>query len=296
MRTPPRVIPALLTPFTNTGDIDHDAHRHNLRTMVERGISGFLLGGSTGEGPYLEAGERARLLHSSRDELGRDSFLVCGVAGESVRLANHQVEEAVAGSADAALVLTPTSLVRGNHEAVARFYRTVAEAAEIPIMLYSVPRVTGYELPPDVVIELAHHPNVAGIKDSGGRPVRIKEIAREVPADFYVFAGASPALAASMAAGGYGAITASCNYATELVSAIVTMHAESPSEADRYQEQLTTLVRIVEARGLPGTKAAGEATGLKAGHPRAPLERLEIEDAPELLEAVGSPFGQPAQV
>ena len=56
MRTPPRLMPALITPFTRTGEIDLEAHRHNLRTLSTAGIRGFLIGGSTGEGPYLEAG------------------------------------------------------------------------------------------------------------------------------------------------------------------------------------------------------------------------------------------------
>ena len=129
MRLSPHFMPALITPFDDVGNIIFEAHAHNLRVQTERGVGGFVLGGSTGEGPYLEKGERALLLAEARVELGDEPYLVSGVAAQSVRQANSQVEEGATGGADAALVLTPTSLARGNHSAVMRFYSAVAEAA-----------------------------------------------------------------------------------------------------------------------------------------------------------------------
>jgi dihydrodipicolinate synthase/N-acetylneuraminate lyase len=277
VRTPPRVLPALITPFTTDGSLDPAAFRANLKELSGRGVGGFLIGGSTGEGPYLEPGERQTLAGAARDALGPSAFLVAGVAGESVRTARAQVAEAAAGGADAALVLTPTSLIRGNHEAVEGFYRAVADTAPLPIMLYSVPRVTGYELPTERVLSLASHERILGMKDSGGRPVRIQELARNIDHPFFLFAGASTALAASMAAGGYGAITASANYVPELVAAIVESSDRSQAEADGHQVELTQLVRVVEKYGLPGTKAAAEAAGLRPGLSRPPLVALPEE-------------------
>ena len=123
MRTAPRLLPALITPFSRSGELDLNAHRHNLRTLTKRGIKGFLVGGSTGEGPYLDPGERATLLTATRQELGTRPFLLAGVAGESLRVATAQVEEAAVAGADAVLALTPTSLVRGNQAAVIGFFK-----------------------------------------------------------------------------------------------------------------------------------------------------------------------------
>ena len=96
----------------------------------------------TGEGPYLEPGERASLIATARHELGKRPFLLAGVGAESLRLALAQADEAATAGADAILVLTPTSLVRGNHAAVTAFFSDVADAAPIPVFLYSVPGVT----------------------------------------------------------------------------------------------------------------------------------------------------------
>lgn len=276
----------MITPFTTDGLPELAAFRSNLKDLAGRGVGGFLVGGSTGEGPYLEAGERAMLIGAARDALGPGPFLLCGVAGESVRAAQAQVNEALESGADAALVVTPTSLVRGNHSAVARFYRLLADNTTLPLMLYSVPRVTGYELPTEQVLELAQHPSIVGMKDSGGRPVRIQELVRNVPSPFFMFAGASTALAASMAAGGYGAITASANYAPELVTDIVESSDLSQPRADAFQLELSRLVKIVERFGLPGTKAAAEATGLQPGTSRPPLAALSPLDARDLQRNV----------
>jgi 4-hydroxy-2-oxoglutarate aldolase len=196
------------------------------------------------------------------------------------------VQEALVAGADAALVVTPTTLIRGNHLAVSRFYRQLADTTTLPLMLYSVPRVTGYELPTEHVLELAGHPSIVGMKDSGGRPVRIQELVRNARSPFFMFAGASSALAASMAAGGYGAITASANYAPGLVTAIVESSDRSQPEADAYQVELSRLVKVVEKHGLPGTKAAAEATGLQPGMSRPPLAALSPYDAHQLQSEV----------
>ena len=106
-------MPALITPFDAAGDLDRSAHHHNLRLLWERGIRGFLLGGSNGEGPYLEPGERRALAETARAAVP-EAFLLAGLAAESVRQALSQAEEAAAGGADALLALCPTSLARAT--------------------------------------------------------------------------------------------------------------------------------------------------------------------------------------
>ncbi len=283
MRAPPTMMPALVTPFDEQGDLDLDAHRHNLGALAARGVEGFVLGGSTGEGPYLDPGERHDLVAVAREELP-DAFLVCGVAGQSVRRAAEEIVEAAEGGADAALVLTPTSLVMGRHDAVRAFYVALAATASIPLLLYSMPALTGYELPVDLAIEvLSRRARVVGLKDSGGHPVRIQQIGAAVPEEVFLFTGSSPAVSLTVAGGGYGAITASANYAPSLVREVVAAARKGgASRATDAQERLTGLTRLVEARGLAGTKLAAEVAGLQPGRSRAPLPVLAEPDAAPL--------------
>lgn len=286
MRTPPTYMPALITPFDDEGDIIVEAHRHNLHLQTSRGAAGFVLGGSTGEGPYLEAGERALLLRETRNELGNEPFLICGVSAQSVRQANHQVQEIADGGADAALVVTPTALARGNHDAIQRFFEAVAEASRIPLFLYSVPGVTGYELPADVVAVLAQHPTVVAMKDSGGRPLHTKELVQATPDNFMVYCGSSASLLASMAAGATGAITASGNYVPELLTEIVTGAAVSVSGAEPLQIKLAEATREIESFGVVGTKTAAAAAGLWTGIPRKPLQPIPRTELARIAQVV----------
>lgn len=288
MRTPPHYMPALITPFDDEGNIIFEAHVHNLRIQQDRGVTGFVLGGSTGEGPYLETGERALLLAEARAELGEDPYLVSGVAGQSVRQAQVQVEESATGGANAALVLTPTSLARGNHRAVIRFYEAVAEAAPIPIFLYSVPAVTGYELPVDSVSILAQHPSVIAMKDSGGRPIHMKELSQATPDDFLLYSGSSSTVVKAIAAGAIGAITASGNYAPELLSSLVLTARSSVSAAEPEQIRIAETTREIEAFGVAGTKAAAGAAGLWTGIPRRPLHPIDRTELAKIAEIVAT--------
>src|SRR5680860_652687 len=153
MNTPPRTMVALITPFNAGGSLDESAHIHNLETLTARGLDGFLLAGSTGQGPYLEPGERAFLTATARGALGSAVFLLTGISAQSVRQAMTQVTEAADAGADAVLVTTPTLLLRGNHQLVGSFYRTVADRSPLPVFCYTVPAVTGCELPIQVALD-----------------------------------------------------------------------------------------------------------------------------------------------
>lgn len=267
MRVPPRALPALITPFTADGAIDENAHRHNLSTMAGAGVEGFVIGGSTGLGPYLVAGERATLVSIGREVLGPEAYLLCGIQAESIAQALSQLDEADSTGADAALVMTPTTLIRGNDPRVAFFYRELAETSPLPLFLYSVPATTGYQLPIEIAVELAALPNVVGLKDSGAEANRVVPLAVAISDGFTVMAGSSQVVNEFVIHGAHGAITASANYAHDLVSEAL--------DNEYAQEELTTLAAAVQRFGLAGTYAAAEAVGLIAGAMRLPLQPLE---------------------
>jgi 4-hydroxy-2-oxoglutarate aldolase len=271
MPTPPDYMPALITPFTRGGEIDTRAHTHNLKVLSDVGIHGFVIGGSNGEGPYLEPGERHRLVKAGRR---RKAHFMVGIAAESTRVAVNQVEEAIDAGADTVLVLTPTTLARGRDDAVHRFYRTIADVSTVPVFLYSVPSVTGYSLPVELVWRLSRHENIVGMKDSSGDVVRLQSIMDAAPSDFLLYSGSSRALTAAMAIGCHGAITGSGNYVPQLVLQTLAMAKEDPSKARKLQKRLSAISADVEAHGVPGVKAAAKAAGLDPGHPREPLTRL----------------------
>ncbi len=277
---------AIITPFDRNGELDYEAHGHNLTVLFERGIKGFVLAGSTGEGPYLEAGERTRLLEVTQAALGRKAWVMMGIAAETLRGALSQLAEAEEAGADAVLVLSPTSLARNRASEITLFYRDVASATSLPVWLYSVPPYTAYELPNEVAAELSQHPNITGMKDSGGDPVRMGRLRAASADDFRLYVGASRSVSLAIAAGADGAITASGNYAPELLAEVVARARRSPSAAREAQTRLTDLSAAVESFGVAGVKAAAQAIGLRPGLPRRPLLPLRGARAAKLADLV----------
>lgn len=267
----PRYLPALITPFTQRGEIDLKAHTRNMRVLAGYGMEGFLIGGSTGEGPYLEPGERARLIKAGRR---RKAHFMAGIAAETTRTAQALTVEATEAGADSLLVLTPTTLARGNEDAMVRFYKTVADRAKVPVLLYSVPSVTAYNLSVETIWRLARHENIIGMKDSSGDVVRLQAIIDATPGDFILYTGSSKSVTAAMAIGCHGAITNSGNFAPDLVLRTLAAAADEPQSARRLQKRLSRLSSDIEAHGIPGVKAAARAAGLEPGYPRDPLTRL----------------------
>lgn len=263
----PRAMPALVTALDPDGNIHRDGHVHNIAAAIGSGADGILIGGSTGEGPYLDPDERSMLVATAREAFP-DLTILCGIFAESARQARTQIDEATDGGADAVLVVTPTTLVRDRREWIVDYFEWVADTSPIPVFLYTVPRVTGYELPCASIAELAGHPNVAGMKDSGGDTSRLDDIAAILSDDFVVYAGASRALADSFTRGAHGAITASANYAFSTVAAAASGDQDA-------QALLTDVTSVIEQHGVPGTKFAASVAGLRPGPGRAPLPRLD---------------------
>ncbi len=285
MRATPPVMPALITPFDQADDLDPKAHAHNVGFLTGIGCEGFVLGGSNGEGPYLEPGERRQLLEAARHAAPK-AHLMVGIMAESTRQGISQVDECEA--ADSILVMTPTTLVRRQPTAVASYFRAMADHSGAPVFLYSVPPTTAYSLGLDLVTELAEHPNIVGMKDSSGDVVRLQAIVDATPDDFLVYSGSSPAATAAIAVGADGVITGSANYAFGLVAAVVQAARTDLARARRLQAHLTALSEAVERLGIPGVKAAARAAGLDPGRPRLPLEPL----APPLAEEVALLVGE----
>ncbi len=270
-------MPAIITPFDDHQELDLSAHSHNLSLLGSMGYEGFVLGGSTGEGPLLEPGERQKLTSASRNATGDDVFLLCGINAETNRAATQQIAEAAEGGADAALVLTPTTLSRNRTNFVSAFFQEVADTSPLPVFLYSVPGVTAYSIPLGTVWELAQHPNVVGMKDSSGDAIRIQRILAGLPDDFALYNGSALSVNLSLAAGAHGVILAAANYLPRLGMEVVKAALENPPGDMKKQHLLATGNDAVAQHGIPGVKAAAELVGLVAGRCRAPLLAVDEE-------------------
>ncbi|HEY7351511.1 MAG TPA: dihydrodipicolinate synthase family protein [Terriglobales bacterium] len=171
------IFPPLTTPFYPDGRLYLKKLEHNVDHYSKTPISGLVLLGSTGEAIMLSDEERREVLKTAREACAPQKVLIAGTGAESALETLRLTEYAAQLGYDVALVRTP-HFYRPQMEPanLLAFYRTVADRSPIPIMIYSVPVFTKYDMPPELVIELAEHANIIGIKESGGDAEKIRRM------------------------------------------------------------------------------------------------------------------------
>jgi 4-hydroxy-2-oxoglutarate aldolase len=174
------IFPAITTPFYPDGRVYYRKLEHNVDRYSRTPIAGIVILGSTGEAVMLSAEEQREVLREARAASAPEKVLIAGTGAESVIETVKLTEYAATLGYDAALVRTPhyyrPQMRRQN---LLTFYRTVADRSPLPVLLYTVPVFTAYDLPLEVVSELAEHPNIIGIKESGGTLEKIKHLTTE---------------------------------------------------------------------------------------------------------------------
>ena len=274
------VFAATVTPFDVNGTLDRDAARRNVRALLDAGLHGVLLAGSTGEAALLDQTERDGLLQAVRDEVPSSRFLLMGVGTESTRHTIARAKHAATLGADAVLVVAPhyfTALM--TPAAQKAHYLAVADASPVPVVLYSVPAFMHYALDTDVVCELAAHANIIGIKDSSGNAEWRNGYLRARSATFAVMTGHAPSLSQALGDGCAGAVLAAACIAPKLALAVARgVGLGHPEDAAAAQNGLRRLAMQVAATyGVPGLKAGVDAAGMLGGAPRSPLLPLGDE-------------------
>lgn len=278
------------TPFRD-GELDLAGWRTNLAHYASSPLAGIVVLGSNGEAPLLDDDEADRLIETARERWPRDRWLIAGTARESTRATIAASRRAGAAGVDAVMVRTP-SFYKGRMtaDAFTAFYRAVADASPVPVILYNVTVFTGVNLLPATAAALATHPNIIGIKDSGGDVSVIADLAAAAPAGYGVLAGSAAALYASLAVGATGAVVGPAAAVPELCVRLATAVREGRhGEARAAQARLTPMARLVGPRySVSGLKAAVEAAGLAAGPPRPPLLPVPPEGVAEIRDMVAA--------
>jgi len=171
------IFPAVTTPFYPDGRLYDRKLEHNIERYSRTPVAGLVLLGSTGEAVMLSDEESRTVLRVAREAAAPEKVLLAGVGRESLVETLRLAEFAADQQYDAVLVRTPHYYgPQMGHTEMLTYYRTLADRSPLPVVLYSIPKFTHYDLPVDVIAELAQHPNIIGIKDSSGDVERIAEI------------------------------------------------------------------------------------------------------------------------
>ncbi|RLI32736.1 4-hydroxy-tetrahydrodipicolinate synthase [Candidatus Bathyarchaeota archaeon] len=282
------ILVPVLTPFRGDGEVDEEALRGLVDYLLGAGVSGIVPCGSTGEAPYLSREERRRVVEWVVDQVDGRVPVVAGTGALGTKETITLTRDALEAGADAALVVTPFYFGLSEEE-VFGHYAALLDAVDLPILVYNVPKFTGYSLPPKVLERLvSEYDGVVGVKDSSGNPGLMAEILRLVGNRISVLSGSADLILQTLMLGGHGAIVAVGNADPEACVALYRAFREGRmEEAARHQMRVSFLNRVLvrEHNQIAALKEALRLRGRPAGVPRRPImplsegERREVEEA-----------------
>ena len=268
------IFPPLATPFAADGTLALDRLRDNLAIYNRMGLAGYVVNGSTSESVLLTWEEVARVWAEVKKHAAAGKVLIAGTGAESTAETIEHTNRAAALGYDAALVRTPSFYKPAmSDDALAAHYLRVADAARIPVLLYSVPIFTTVTVKAPLVARLATHPNIVGMKDSSGDVNGIGEIIAAAPNGFQVLVGSAATLYESLAKGAVGAVLAIANAFPEVIVEIY--EASRAGDSDRARKLAQAMVApgkmLGPQYGISGLKYAMDHLGYYGGPVREPL-------------------------
>ncbi|HEY6807200.1 MAG TPA: dihydrodipicolinate synthase family protein [Gemmatimonadales bacterium] len=273
------VLAPLCTPFDPaTGDVAPGAVTANIARLLADGLSGFLMAGSSGEAPLLDREEQRRLIATARGAIPRDRHLLAGTGAESTRQALALARDAAAEGADAVLVRPPsyfTATAAHSSASLAAHFRAIADGSPVPVLVYNIPKYARIPLAPELLAELASHPNIIGVKDSSGDAANLAAYRRAVPR-WTVLVGSASLLRHALGLGCDGGIVGVACFAARACVELAALCARGDAGAAAAQQERVARLdkEIVGALGPAGIKAAMDAVGLVGGPVRPPLAPL----------------------
>jgi 4-hydroxy-2-oxoglutarate aldolase len=277
-RTLEGIFVALTTPFVD-GRVSAKKLQENVRKLNAVPLAGYLVLGSTGECVSLTDEESLELVEAVLEAAAPDKKVLVGTAREWTK-GTIDFTERLPGRGIAAVLVRPPSYFKSKmtREALKAHYLAVAGASRFPVLLYNMPQNTGISLEPRLVIELASHPNVAGLKESGGSLAFLAEVVQEVHAGFHYLLGSGHVVYPGLEMGACGAILAVANAVPEMCAELFRLFKTGEKDdARNLQLDLVPLNKaLVEVHGIAGLKHAQDLRGYYGGPVRLPL--LPVDD------------------
>ena len=276
-------ITAMVTPFSQNGEVDYGGLRNNVRFQIKEGISGLLPLGTTGETPTLSAEEKEKVAKAVIEEAGGKVPVLVGTGSYSTKTTIEQTKKAKELGADAALIVSPY-YNKPTQEGLYLHFKSVAESVDIPIIIYNIQGRTGVNIETGTLLRLSSIKNIIGVKEASGNINQMMDVINQLPKDFVVLSGDDSLTLPLMSLGGRGVISVVSNLLPKKVSRMVELYLEGKTEeAKKLHYELLPLFRaaFIETNPMP-IKAAMSICGMPAGKCRLPLCDLQPQNEEKL--------------
>ncbi len=280
-------IVAIVTPMHDDGSVDYPAVRKLIDWHIEQGTDCIGVVGTTGESPTVGVDEHCEIIRVAVEQARKRVPIMAGCGANSTAEAIELTRFAHAVGADCHLQVVPY-YNKPSQQGLYQHFKAIAEAVDLPMVLYNVPGRSVADLAHDTVLRLAQVPRIVGIKDATGNLERGQWLLRDLPKGFAVYSGDDPTAVALMLCGAQGNVSVTANIAPRLMHALcMAAIAGDVRRAMEIQRQLMPVHKhlFVQANPIP-LKWAMQRMGLCGGALRLPMTPLEPEHAPALEDAL----------
>jgi 4-hydroxy-tetrahydrodipicolinate synthase len=285
----------MVSPATPSGDLDEAAAHRLIDWLVEGGVDGVFVLGTTGEAASLPMRARRQLARLAAERVAGRCLVYAGIGGNCLEESIAAGRECLAQGADAVVAHLPAYFPLAPAEMV-QYYRMLADRLEGPLVIYNMPPTTHMSIPLDALEELSGHPNIVGLKDSENDLGRLKNVlaAFRSRSDFAVFIGPSVHAVETLAAGADGVVPSSGNLVPDLWRRLYGhARAERQAEAATLQQRLNAIAHVYQAarslgQSMAGLKVALEAKGLCGPTVLPPLRTLEAAERARIRNELAS--------
>ena len=284
-----RLITAMITPFTPDGALDLDGAVALASWLVEQGNDGLVLAGTTGESPTLTHDEQIALVEAVSGAV--DCHVIAGAGSNDTAAAVELTRRCSAAGADAILTVTPY-YNRPSQLGLFNHFRSVAEATDLPVMLYDIPPRSGRKIHTDTILRLADDvPNIVAVKDAAGDVAETARLVAASPAGFEVYSGEDSLTLALLAVGVVGVVSVASHWATP--ETVVMMEAFFSGDVAAATEANRRLIPSWDFESgdltpnpIP-SKAMMKVLGMPGGDCRPPMgpEPADLADRARLVLA-----------
>ena len=282
-------IVALVTPMLDDGSVDYPALRKLIDWHIAEGTDCIGVVGTTGESPTVSVEEHCEIIRVAVEQANKRVPIMAGCGANSTKEAIALAKFAQQVGADCQLQVVPY-YNKPTQEGQYQHFKAIAEAVDLPVILYNVPGRTVADMSHDTVLRLAQVPGIVGIKEATGNLERAQWLIKEAPKGFAIYSGDDPTAVALMFCGGHGNVSVTANVAPRLMHELcVAAMAGNIERAMQIQMQLMPLHKtlFIESNPIP-VKWAVSRMGHCGSHIRLPLTTLTPESQTVLSRVMQS--------
>ena len=286
-----RILTAMVTPMRPDGSLDAAGAARLASHLVDSGSDGVVVSGTTGESPTTTDAEKDQLLRVVLDAVGDRALVVAGVGTNDTA---HSVELAMSAQRAGAhgLLLVTPYYNKPPQAGVRAHFRSVADASDLPVMLYDIPGRTGVAISSESLVSLAEHPRIVAVKDAKGNLEASAWVMSRT--DLAYYSGDDSMTLPLLAVGGVGVVSVCAHLVGERIAAMVSAYESGDvvAASGLHRDLLPVFIGIFRTQGVILTKAALTLQGLPAGPVRPPLvgaTEAEVRQLREDLSAGGVP-------